>query len=90
MSYSILARCARTGQLGLGVASYSIAVGRYSDAAVRPEFGATFTQGNPLPRNNRFALNLLVQGWNGRARGKSGVVMIWVGNLGMAVVDIVR
>jgi uncharacterized Ntn-hydrolase superfamily protein len=64
MSYSILARCARTGQLGLGVASHSIAVGLYSDAAVRPGIGATFTQGSPLPRNNRLALNLLAQGWD--------------------------
>jgi uncharacterized Ntn-hydrolase superfamily protein len=63
MTYSILARCTRTGQLGLGVASYSIAVGLYSDAAVRRAIGATFTQGNPLPRNNRLALNLLAQGW---------------------------
>lgn len=46
MSFSILARCARTGGLGLGVASYSIAIGRHCDAAVRPGVGATFTQSN--------------------------------------------
>lgn len=63
MSFSILARCARTGQLGLGVASYSIAVGIYCDASVRPGIGVTFTQGNALPSNNRLALNALAQGW---------------------------
>lgn len=46
MSFSILARCARTGGLGLGVASCSIAIGRHCDAAVRPGVGATFTQSN--------------------------------------------
>jgi uncharacterized Ntn-hydrolase superfamily protein len=62
MTYSILARCARTGQLGLAVASYSVAIGLYSDGAVRPNVGATFTQGNANPRNNRLALALLAQG----------------------------
>lgn len=64
MTYSVLARCPRTGRLGLGVASYSIAIGLYCDAAVRPNTGVTLTQGFPLPRNNRFALNLLAQGFH--------------------------
>lgn len=63
MTYSILARCPRTGQLGLGVASYSLAIGMHCDAAVRPNVGVTFTQGSPNPRNNRLALNLLAQGF---------------------------
>lgn len=62
MTYSILARCARTGRLGLGVASFTMAIGQYTDAAVRPNTGVTFTQGNPNPRNNRLAINLLAQG----------------------------
>ncbi|MBI3370862.1 MAG: DUF1028 domain-containing protein [Betaproteobacteria bacterium] len=63
MNFAIIARSARTGQLGLAVASEMLAVGRFCAAAVRPNVGATFTQGAPLARNNRLALNLLAQGW---------------------------
>jgi uncharacterized Ntn-hydrolase superfamily protein len=67
MTFSILARCARTGRLGIGTASYTLAVGKYTDAALRPNTGVTFTQGNPNPANNRIALNLLAQGFGPRA-----------------------
>ena len=63
MTYSVIARCSRTGRLGIATASYSMAIGAYSDGAVRPNVGATFTQGVPLPRNNRLAMNLLAQGY---------------------------
>jgi uncharacterized Ntn-hydrolase superfamily protein len=62
MTYSIIARCPRTGQLGIGIASYSIAIGRYCDGAVRANTGVTLTQGFPNPRNNYLAINLLAQG----------------------------
>ena len=62
MTYSIVARCPRTGQFGIGVASYSIAIGLYCDGAVRANIGVTLTQGFPNPRNNYLALNLLAQG----------------------------
>jgi uncharacterized Ntn-hydrolase superfamily protein len=62
MTYSIVARCPRTGQLGIGVASYSIAIGLYCDGAVRANTGVTLTQGLPNPRNNYLAINLLAQG----------------------------
>src|ERR1700693_84831 len=62
MTYSIVARCPRTGQFGIGVASYSIAIGRYCDGAVRANTGVTLTLANPLPRNNYLAINLLAQG----------------------------
>ncbi len=62
MTYSIVARCPRTGQLGLGIASYSIAIGLYCDGAVRANTGVTLTQGFPNPRNNYLAINLLAQG----------------------------
>jgi uncharacterized Ntn-hydrolase superfamily protein len=62
MTYSIIARCPRTGQLGIGVASYSIAIGLYCDGAVRANTGVTLTQGFPNPRNNHLAINLLSQG----------------------------
>jgi uncharacterized Ntn-hydrolase superfamily protein len=62
LTYSIIARCPRTGQLGIGIASYSIAIGAYSDGAVRANTGVTLTQGFPNPRNNYLAINLLAQG----------------------------
>jgi uncharacterized Ntn-hydrolase superfamily protein len=62
MTYSIIARCPRTGQFGIGVASYSIAIGRYCDGAVRANTGVTLTLGFPHPRNNYLAINLLAQG----------------------------
>jgi uncharacterized Ntn-hydrolase superfamily protein len=62
MTYSLIARCPRTGRLGIAVASYTMAIGAYCDGAVRPNVGVTITQGFPLPRNNRLALNLLAQG----------------------------
>ena len=62
MTYSIIARCPRSGQFGIGIASYSIAIGMYCDGAVRANTGATLTLGNPLPRNNYLAINLLAQG----------------------------
>jgi uncharacterized Ntn-hydrolase superfamily protein len=62
MTYSIIARCPRTGQFGIGIASYSIASGRLCDGAVRANTGVTLTQGFPNPRNNYLAINLLAQG----------------------------
>jgi uncharacterized Ntn-hydrolase superfamily protein len=62
MTYSIVARCPRTGQLGIGVASYSMAIGLYCDGAVRANTGVTLTQGFPNPRNNYLAINLLALG----------------------------
>src|SRR5258705_11364462 len=66
MTYSIIARCPRSGQFGIGIASYSIAIGRYCDGAVRANTGVTLTLGNPLPRNNYLAINLLAQGRTAR------------------------
>jgi uncharacterized Ntn-hydrolase superfamily protein len=40
-----------------------MAIGAYCDGAVRPNVGVTLTQGAPLPRNNRLAMNLLAQGY---------------------------
>src|SRR5688500_3681054 len=62
MTYTIIARCPRTGRLGLGTASYTMAIGAYTDGAVRPNVGVTMTQGAPLQRNNRLAMNSLAQG----------------------------
>jgi uncharacterized Ntn-hydrolase superfamily protein len=63
MTYTVIARCPRTGRLGIGTASYTMAIGAYCDGAVRPNVGVTMTQGAPLQRNNRLAVNLLAQGY---------------------------
>lgn len=62
MTFSIVARCARSGQFGIGIASYTLAVGRYCDGAVRANTGVALTLANPLPRNNYLAIDLLAQG----------------------------
>jgi uncharacterized Ntn-hydrolase superfamily protein len=62
MSYAIVARCSVTGQFGIALASYSIAIGRHCDGAIRANTGAALTLGNPHPRNNYLAINLLAQG----------------------------
>lgn len=62
MTYSIVARCPRTGQFGIGIASTSIAIGRYTFGALRANTGATQTLGAPSPRNNHLAIELLSQG----------------------------
>ena len=62
MTYAVVARCPLTGQFGIAVASYSIAIGRHCDGALRAHTGATLTLGSPNPRNNYLAINLLAQG----------------------------
>lgn len=62
MSYSIVARCPDSGRLGIGIASYTMAIGAYCDGAVRPNVGAALTQDVALPRNNRLATNALALG----------------------------
>ena len=66
MTYAVVARCPRSGQFGIGIASYSIAVGLYCDGALRANTGATLTQGVPHPRNNHLAISLLAQGHTAR------------------------
>ena len=62
MTYAIVARCPATGQFGIAVASYSLAIGRHCDGALRAHTGVALTLGNPNPRNNYLAINLLAQG----------------------------
>jgi uncharacterized Ntn-hydrolase superfamily protein len=62
MTYAVVARCPRTGQFGIGIASYSLAIGRYTNGALRANTGATQTLGTPYPRNNYLAIDLLAQG----------------------------
>ena len=43
MTYTVIARCAHTGQLGIGIATYSLAVGGYCPA-IRGGLGIVSTQ----------------------------------------------
>lgn len=63
MTYTVIARCPRTGRFGIGSASYTMAIGPYCDGAVRPNVGVTMTQSAPLVRNNRLAIVSLAQGY---------------------------
>ena len=63
MTFTVIARCPRTGRFGIGSASYTMAIGAYCDGAVRANVGVTITQCAPLLRNNRLAINLLAQGF---------------------------
>jgi hypothetical protein len=62
MTYAVVARCPTTGQFGIAVASYSIAIGRHCDGALCANTGAGLTLGSPSLRNNHLAMNLLAQG----------------------------
>lgn len=62
MTYTIVARCQRTGRLGIATAAELVCAGLYCAGAARSRVGATLTQAAPSPRNNVLALNLLAQG----------------------------
>jgi uncharacterized Ntn-hydrolase superfamily protein len=62
MTYTILGRCARTGRLGIGIATFSITVGRYAHCA-RANTGVTISQAFANESNNQLALRLLAQGF---------------------------
>ena len=62
MTYTIVARCPRTRQLGIGIATYSICVGLYCNG-LRANVGATMTQAFVNQGNNPLALRLLAQGF---------------------------
>ncbi|WP_428671647.1 DUF1028 domain-containing protein [Reyranella sp.] len=66
MTYTILGRCARTGRLGIGIATFSITVGRYA-RSVRPMVGVVISQAFPNENNNQIALRLLDQGFSAKA-----------------------
>src|SRR5262245_58718754 len=66
MTYTVLGRCARSGRLGLGVATFSITVGMYCNG-VQAMTGVTISQAFVNQRNNRLALRLLRQGFSARS-----------------------
>ena len=62
MTFTLLARCPKTGQVGIGIATYSITVGLYCNG-LRGNVGATMTQAFVNQSNNPLALRLLAQGY---------------------------
>lgn len=62
MTYSIIGRCARTGRLGLGVTTYSLAVGGRCEG-VAANVGICKTQAFPNRTNDPLALRLLADGY---------------------------
>ena len=61
MTYSIIGRCARTGQLGLGITTFSLAVGGRCEG-VAANVGICKTQAFPNRTNDPLAISLLAQG----------------------------
>ncbi len=62
MTYTVIGRCARTGRLGIGIATFSITVGRYC-RGVKAMTGVTISQAFANEGNNKLALRLLSQGF---------------------------
>ncbi len=62
MTYTVIARFSRTGQLGIGIATYSLAVGGYCPA-IRGTVGAVSTQAFVNLKLGTLALRLLEQGF---------------------------
>ena len=62
MTYSIIARCPRTGRLGIGITTYSIAVGGRSEG-IRADAGVCKTQAFTNRANDPIAVGLLAQGY---------------------------
>jgi uncharacterized Ntn-hydrolase superfamily protein len=63
MTYSIVARCPRTGRLGIGTATFSIACGRRNES-VRANVGISKSQAFYDRATDPLVLNLLKQGFS--------------------------
>ena len=63
MTYSIIARCPRTGRLGVGTTTFSIACGRRNES-VRPNVGISKSQAFYERATDPLVLNLLAEGYS--------------------------
>jgi uncharacterized Ntn-hydrolase superfamily protein len=61
MTFSVIGRCARTKQVGLGIATYSLVCGSFAQGAQNP-YGIAMTQANVRKSNNPLAVSLMAQG----------------------------
>jgi uncharacterized Ntn-hydrolase superfamily protein len=66
MTYSVIARCPRTHQIGLGVATYSLACGSFTQGAQSP-YGISMSQANVRKGNSPLANSLLAQGHSSKS-----------------------
>lgn len=66
MTYTVIARCARTNQIGMGVATYSIACGSFTQGAQSP-YGISMSQANVRKGNAVLATNMLAQGYGSQS-----------------------
>ena len=62
MTYSIIARCARTGRLGLGITTFSLAVGGRCEG-IAANVGVCKTQAFPNRTNDPLGIKLLADGY---------------------------
>ena len=62
MTYSLIGRCVRTGRLGLGITTYSLAVGGRCEGVVA-NVGVCKTQAFPNRTNDPLGIKLLAQGY---------------------------
>jgi len=62
MTFTLIARCPKSGQVGIGIATYSICVGLYCNG-LAANVGATMSQAFVNQGNNPLALRLLVKGF---------------------------
>ena len=62
MTYSLIGRCARTGRLGLGITTFSLAVGGRCEG-VAANIGVCKTQAFPNRTNDPLGIKLLAQGY---------------------------
>jgi uncharacterized Ntn-hydrolase superfamily protein len=74
MTYSVIGRCKRTGRLGLGITTYSLAVGGRCEG-VAANVGVCKTQAFPNRTNDPLGIKLLAQGY-----GPTRVMEIFAGN----------
>lgn len=66
MTYTVIGRCARTHEIGIGVATYSLACGSFTQGG-HGASGVAMTQANVRKGNAIIARNLLEQGFSSRS-----------------------
>ena len=66
MTYSLIARCPRTGQFGIAISTYTLAVGQYCDGLVAHR-GITMSQASVRQANNGLGVHALEQGYEAPA-----------------------
>lgn len=66
MTYTVIGRCARTHEIGIGVATYSLACGSFIHGA-DSGFGVAMTQANVRKGNATISRALMAQGFSSRS-----------------------